>query len=243
MATLVEVRQNFAVLSGRYELVTDGAGGDWTDNGADLFLQAGQDMLDRLSLIPENEGRIIDTIAADGYYVEFNKRCRFITSVWAASSESRVKLEKVDWDDLHDLYNKPIADVDTGAPLYYCPALLREIDVTDKNATGTFFNYTKSSSADYRGVLIMPPVGEAYDVEVYGKFYQTALTAEDQTNYWTSLHPLTLVKAALYHLETSYRNSEGAKDWMRAIMVDVDQINMDFVEEEVAEIDTMGDKS
>jgi len=241
MSTLLQVRTQFIKLSGRYDLVVDATA--FLDNGADFFIQAGQDMLDRRSLVPENEGRIIDTIAADGYYVSFQKKCRMITSVWAHNDEDRVKLEKVEWSDLHDLYNEPIADIDTGAPLYYCPALLREIDVTDKNTTGTFINYTKASSFDYRGVLIMPPVDEAYDIEIYGKFYQVFPATDAGTNYWTIMHPFTLIKAALYQLEVGYRNTEGANDWMRAVTEDITKINMDTVEEEIAETDDMGDRS
>ncbi len=239
--TLVTLRQKFVEISGRYDLVVDTSA--WADNGADFFIQAGQNTLDqKVSSLPESEGRIYETLAASGHYVSFQKRCRAIIQVWANNDENRVELEKVPFDDLRNLYGDIIADIDTGAPLYYSPAKLREIDVTDQNATGTFVNYTLSTSTDFRGIIIMPPVDEAYDIEILGKFHQLALTVDAQENFWTIMHPFTLIKAALYHLEVGYRNSEGQKDWMNAINLDVVEIDMDIVEEEIATTDTMGDK-
>ena len=38
---LLQIRTKFVQLSGRYDLVVDAAGGDYSDNGADFFINAG----------------------------------------------------------------------------------------------------------------------------------------------------------------------------------------------------------
>lgn len=55
-----------------------------------------------------------------------------------------------------------------------------------------------------------------------------------ETSWWSEIYPDALVYAALYSLETFYRNTEGAKDWMNSIRMVIDGIDKDMVEQEVA---------
>ncbi len=237
---LLEIRTEFVKQSGRYDLVIDTT--SYADNGADYFINSGQDYLDRQGVVvPESEGRIIKTIFPDDYYIEFQERCRVIKDVWANNATDRVHLEKVDWDELRDLYDSPIADISTGAPLYYTLAKLREIDVADKDSIGIFINYTKSSSYDYRGILILPPVDEAFDIEIFGKFYQKKLTLDADENFWSIETPSTLITAALRQVEISYRNIKARGEWEEIIRKDLIDIDMDIVEEKMTDIEEMGD--
>lgn len=239
MSTLVQVRTQFIDISGRYDLATDPPGSDYTDNGADAYLQAGQDMLDEQTNFKKAIGRRWDTIAADIYYVTFQNRCRSILDVWSNDDENRTKLRKVDYKDLKNYYDDLVSDTDSGDPIYYCPAFLRAIDATDKNATGTFFNYILADSDSYNGVIIMPPPDSARDIETHGLFYSDTLSGESDTNYWTEQHPLLYVWAALWALEISYRNTEGAKDWMSQIQFRLKGIQFDSYEEEMSDLDQM----
>jgi hypothetical protein len=53
-------------------------------------------------------------------------------------------------------------------------------------------------------------------------------------------HPELLVMAAQCVLEKFQRNTEGVKDWMEAIKLELNEIDSDLVEEETAEISQMG---
>lgn len=235
---LLEIRTQFIKISGRYDLVTSPT--VFTDNGANYYLQAGQDMLERLiGILPDSEGRIWDTLTVGKYYMSFQKRCRAIKEVWANSSTARYPLEKISWEKLKEEYSEPIADSDSGGPLYYCPAKLREVDATDKDATGTFFNYTLADSKDYRGILVLPPVDESYDIEVLGIFYQPKLSDDDDTNIWTLLHPDTLIKAAIYQVELFYKDKYKLKNLLDAISLDILEIGKDVVEEDISDVDQM----
>ena len=69
------------------------------------------------------------------------------------------------------------------------------------------------------------------------------MTAEldDDTdeNYWSIEHPMLLLYAALYEMEVSYRNTEGAKDWDLALSRELADLDKDTVEEEVHDADFM----
>jgi len=117
--------------------------------------------------------------------------------------------------------------------------MLRAIDSTDIDDQGAFFNYVLADSDTYNGVIFMAPTDEALVVEIVGKFYSDTLTDNDDTSYWTQNHMMTLVWAALRQLEISYRNTEGARDWQRAIEDSVSGIDKDIVEEETADTEEM----
>lgn len=59
--------------------------------------------------------------------------------------------------------------------------------------------------------------------------------------YWSTEHPDILIHAALCRLEISYRNTTGANDWLRAINNDLTNLDMEWVEELVEDLDVMED--
>lgn len=65
------------------------------------------------------------------------------------------------------------------------------------------------------------------------------LSLDSDTSWWTLEAPETLVIASLYQLEVSYRNSEGARDWMNAIRNDLHVLEKNQVDDEVTGIDQM----
>ena len=230
--TLVEVREQFVKLSGRYDLVVDTT--DWADAGADFFIQAGQDYLDRLHFAPKAENTIFEELAAGEWYVTFSK-CRAIQEVWINNTEGRSKLTKKDMSWLYQQYSALISETDTGTPLYYCPARLRSTDKTDQTSLGTFFNYVKDDSDALRGILIFCPADEAIVVEIQGLFYSDALSSDTDESYWSENWPAVLIKAALYQVEVFNRNTEGMKDWKFAIEDEFIGIDKDTIEESNAE--------
>ena len=227
---LLEVRQMFVKLSGRYDLIIDTT--DWVDNGANFFIQSGQNMIEKLvGDLPESEGRIWKTVVCDEYYMSFQKRCRAIFQVWASNGDGRNELIKISWDDMKDLYTSPIAEVSSARPIYFCPAKLREVDATDKNASGIFDNFSLSISSDFRGILFMPPADTDYDIEIRGKFLQPALSIDNQENFWTLTYPEILIQAAIYRNELSYRGKDSVSKLLASIMLDIESIDKDMIEE------------
>jgi hypothetical protein len=228
--TLTQVRQKFVELSGRYDLVSSTS--TWADNGADFYIQAGQDFLDRRSNVWKKTGRIYDELAAGVWYKTF-QRARVIEAVYINNTTGRSRLTKKDFHWLHTRYSSTIASTDQGTPLYFCPAQLRAIDDTDMDSLAAFFNYVMDDSDTYRGVIILPPPNEAIVIEIVGQFYAATLSALVTNNFWTDNHPELLILAALYQLEVlGHRNSQGAKDYLTQLDIGLSDIDKDLADEE-----------
>ena len=236
---LLGIRQNFCRISGRYDLATTNVEDFDTDNGADFYITSGQDFLDRLRFHKKTPARIFEEVAAGSWYFTFQHRCRAITEVWVNNDEERFELGKVSLNDLRSYYTGLRSDTDQGEPQYFAPALLRSVDSADIDSLGEFFNYVLDDSDDYTGIIFMPPSDEAYVVEVVGHFYSNTLSDNADDSFWTLMHPMILVWAACYMLEVSHRNTEGAKDWLNAITLNVEGIDKDTVEEEISNLEEM----
>jgi len=239
--TLLAVREQFARISGRYDLVVDST--DWKNAGADFYIQAGQDWLDRRMGIDKSHSRVFETIAADDWYALF-ERCRAIKEVWCSDEDEKWKLDKIDFDVIRAAYADVPTDIDTDSPLYYSPIYLRRTPENASTITVDFFGTTEFSESSkthytYNGLLFMPPSDDDYKLEIHGLFYHPKLSSDSDTNYWTEVHPLVLVMAACRSIEVSYRNTAGVNDWEKSIDSELFGMDKDVVEQDIASADEM----
>jgi hypothetical protein len=228
----LELRTQFAKLSGRYDLVTAA----YADNGADFFIQAGQRFLDRLIQTPKSTARTFVLLEQSKTTVVF-KNCRAIKRVRVADTDARTELEKKDLTWMREQYPGLLGSISQGIPLYYCPAVLRmnpETKLAPLGSTALYLGYgydvMVGDHSEYNGVLMMPPADKDYMVEVEGLFYTPYLGAEDDENYWSINHPNILIMAAIREIEVFNRNSEGMRDWMTSIMEEFKGLESDLVE-------------
>lgn len=233
---LGEVREKFVKFSGRYDLVNT----DDSDNGADFFINAGQRFLDRRIDFRKGDGSYFEGLSADVWYLKLTG-CRSLEKVFINTSEERWELVRKDLLWLYNKYSDLISGTDSGDPLHWAPARLRGLDITDKTSLGSFFSYVlaEAGNEDYQGLVILPPPDESVVVELMGKFYSPELSADSSESYWSVNFPETLINAALYRLEISYRNSDGARDWLAAIDIDLMDIDKDGVQEDTANVDQL----
>jgi hypothetical protein len=161
--------------------------------------------------------------------------------IWVNDSSERWQLEKKDLEWLHNEYTDLISETDQGDPLYWSPAMLRGMDITDMNSQGSFFNYTLAeiSNEEYSGLIILPSPETTIVVELWGKFYSPELSDDTDESYWSTNVPETLLQAALYRLEVFYRNTTGAQDYLMGIMSDLTDIDKDQVYEDNVNVDQM----
>ena len=238
---LSEIRAAFITRSGRNDLVT----GDNVDNGANFYVNAGQNFLDRLATTPNTVAKYYASISAGAWYKTF-ERCRSIDSVFMADDEDRWRLDKKDLSWILIEYGGPIADLDSGDPKYYCPALLRvtpeESDViTMSKVIDETVQIDSTEHYTYNGIIFMPPADESLILEIHGAFYSHKLTDNGDESYWSVNFPEILLMGALYELEISYRNTEGAKDWLAAITLEIAGIEFDLVQDDVAGVNQIED--
>jgi len=222
---LLAIRTQFVKLSGRYDLVVDTV--DYVDNGADFFIQAASKFLDRRADTGAEVAVGFYDIAVDDFFLELTA-CRVIEQVWADDGIVREQLTEVPESEILKTFPGPLAEANSGFPAKYSPGFYR---VKEGTATAGFLTGTQTDTAKFNGI-IFPPTDRILKMEVKGKFYSTILTVDASENYWTLNHEMLLVWAALYHLEISYRNSEGARDWLAAIETSLFDLELDLVDQE-----------
>lgn len=240
--TLLSVRTLAVKLSGRYDLVNeDGTPAEaGSDNGMNSFINSGQRYLDMLVDSKKSDGVRYDSLAIDGWYLPITN-IRAIETVWVNSTTARWELERKDLWWMKENYSDLISASTSGDAEYWAPALLRGIDITNKDSIGTFFNYSLAQVGyeNYSGIVILPKTDVALVVETSGKFWSPTLTNDTDTSYWTEVHEMLLVWATLRQVEISYRNKEGASDWEQAIASYIIGLDKDEIQEQISNVDVM----
>lgn len=240
---LLAIRTALAQRSGRYDIVVDTAA--WADNGANFFIDAGCRLLDRLHTVKKSYSKYYASVAVDAYYAIF-ERCRSVQSVWMSNADGRFELGKLKLEDLLKNYlNEPIANIDTGEPQYFAPAVLRtNPEQADKiiidDIGGTAEEVAATEHYTYNGILFWPPADEAFRLEVKGLFLSHKLSDDTDENHWSVNEPHLLIMASQYYIEVFNRNTSGARDWLSAIELDLSGIDKDLIEEETAVLRRLG---
>jgi hypothetical protein len=236
---LLQLRQQFRTISGRHDLVNP----DGSDNGADFYINEGIKYLDRLGENQKSWASRFLWLQPGLWGVQF-EHCRAIKEVWVSVATERWQLEKKRIQDLKSEYMSDLPSArGTGDPLYYAPTHTRYIpedaQVGNIEAFVGFVDIPASNAHLYNSILIAPPAAELVSVEVVGLFYNKALVADTDENYWSVTHSFLLIMAAMRQLEVINRNTQGVNDWEAVIQRDMISIDFDLVEELVAEVDDM----
>lgn len=228
---LSEIRSLFIELSGRNDLLQAG-----TAVGADFFINEGCKELDRRLFGGKGEGTYLVDVDA-GQIVVPIPNCRIIRRVSAYTSSEKTILAKAeDLDEMRDYYDEPKSAKTASLPIVYFPISARPypnaLVASNYNQTWALEDIMEDGHEDFSAILISPPPDTEYTVKVEGAFHSDELVNDGDYNYWTTKEPLAVVHAAMYKLEQTYRNMEGAKEWGVAIDSVVTPMNMDLVEEE-----------
>lgn len=241
--SLLEVRKQFVQVGGRYDLVVDSTA--YADNGADFFIRSGQKYLDQ---------RIEHKMSESVYYRKLQAgligcgfpECRAVREVWLQDSvdDSRTKLTKQSKEYIRSIYATKYNTITTGPPLdYYLPNVKVYPEDITINEIQSYFGWLDTPVAKgyetYNCVVVSPPPDHEYVLEIVGLFFSLRLVNDTDKNFWTEQYPNILLWAALRQLEITYRNTEGAKDWTAAIADELIGIDMDYVEESIADVDQM----
>lgn len=238
---LLQIRTKFRALSGRFDLVSD----VFADTGADFFINEGRKYLDRLDETQKSWGQYFRLLAAGQWNTIF-PYCRAIKEVWVATSTERWQLERMNLQDLITDYLTGLPSLrELGTPLYYSPCISRYIP--ENAAVGTleafagFVEIPSGNAGHYNAILLNVPTSEQLMVDIRGLFYSMELVADIDKNYWSEVHPMLLIMAAMRETEIVNRNTQGVNDWTNAITAQMTQLGFDLVEELIAEVTEMGE--
>lgn len=253
---LLEIRQQFVKVSGRYDLVVDAYASDWTDQGANFYIQSGQLALDQRVEMKMSEATYYKKLIAGQVGCTFPD-CRAVREVWVQdltgnvdddvaqySGDSRFKLAKRSRDYMRTKYSQQFQNLTQSGPKdYYLPGMRifpDSITITEiESYIGWMDIPPLGSRTMYNGVIVLPPPDHEIVLEIIGLFCTPKLTVDTDENFWSVNYPTVLLWAALKELEITYRNSEGAKDWERAITERLVDLDKDNVEEMIADVDQM----
>ena len=216
---------------------------DFSDNGADFFINEGRKYLDRLDETQKSWASCFRFVEIGHFSAAF-PYCRAIKEVWAATISARWQLEKKSLQDLTAGYLTGLpSSRNTGSPLYYAPCIVRYIpenaEAGDIEAFAGFTDVEAGNYHEYNSVLLSVPADEQIMLDIRGLFYSMELIEDTDKNYWSEVHPMLLYMSAMRQIEVSNRNSQGVKDWTSSIRDEVSQLGMDLVEELIAEVDQM----
>ncbi len=246
---LLEMRDLFVMATGRADLDNS------TATGANWFINAGQRMLDRMGDFHKAVARHFINLES-GQFVVFVPRCRAILQMYMVDSTARTWLTKktFEWilENHPDLLEgitaiapgqRAIAANNLGSSLYYAivPSgvspvqndLSLQKNLDHKYGTEGVF---MGDHYVYKTLVIVPPTETAKTLDLHGYFDSPLLSNDWDKSWWTERHPEVLLHASCYQLETFYRNTEGAKDWMVAIREGIRGIQIDYALEEVADM-------
>ena len=238
---LLQTRTKFREISGRHDLVN----ADFSDNGADFYINEGRKFLDRLDETQKSWASCFRFLEVGQFSVSF-PFCRAIKEVWVASTTARWQLEKKSLQDLISIYLTGMPGTrSVGYPTYYSPCLTRYIPedalVADIESFVGWVDIPAGGAHEYNAILLNVPTEVKLSVDIKGLYYSHELTAETDTNFWSGAHPMLLIMAAMRQLEIVNRNTQGVNDWTSAIAVDMSQLGMDLVEELIAEVTQIED--
>lgn len=220
--TLLDVRKLLVDLSGRFDLVVDTT--DYVDNGANFFIRAGHRFLDSVTTHSKSEG-FSDVYLIDGIQEYAITDFLSVRDVQVTTDEGVVSLTRLAERDINEGL-----DEGAGIPRFY--SLFTSVkSPLDRNRDRVYKRLS---------IKFYPSPQEGLIAKVFGRVSKTLLEDED-FSFWTLEAPETLVRAALYQIESFHRNTQGMQDYRLAIMEDVRRMEHDLVESEVGELNQMND--
>lgn len=251
--SLLSARTQFCKLSGRHDLVTNFAGGTYTDNGANWFINRGIDELDLMMITPKSMRDYKVNLAANAYIVT-PQRVIAVHEVWIADNDGRWQLEEKDESWMRDKYPTPYSELTSGLPLYYAhfkSELSPDLKALRSTTYTTQYTYDHEDVLYHEGegdasphykktrLIVMPPTDVLRTVSVKGRFFSEELSTDTDENYWTYVHEDLVTLAAMMIMERTFRNYSGAEEYRNEIVKKLNLLDMGLVEEECNNVTQM----
>lgn len=215
---LLAIRTKVAKKSGRYDLVVDAPAGDWSDNGMDFHITAGQRWLDKRSRLPRTFVHLQSTLASGAYYKELSSKFKELDSVSIDGGVNTLTYKTL--AELEALYD---ASAPGSAPAYYAYASYRTLQTAETLAFISAFVDLEwpeddDDRYDFPGIIIVPEADQQYTLTVGGDFLPLEMSDDADTNFWSEEYPHILVMAALRSLATiDDEDMEMAAYWEKVI--------------------------
>jgi len=234
---LAFIREKFCEFSGRYDLETM----DGKDNGANFFINAGQKFLDRMLDIDRLRARYTRKVSVGEGLVRL-LRARVVKQVYISDIDGDNKKELCKESYSSYSYNFPKDETlqETGSPSYWTPYIVRHGQVTSEpiDVASAMMDIV-ADDEDIEVIRIFPAPSDDMILEVVGLFYSPTLSEDNDRSFWSAKYPEILIQAALLRLEGFMRNSEGYRDQLSALQLEVQQLDFDHVAQQIVDVNQM----
>lgn len=233
---LSEIREKFIELSGRYDMQGN--------TKSHFFINAGVRLLDRMSRFAHTDAVSLRQVPVGTTHLVLSD-CQLISSVhFIEDGLTKYEVELIEHSEFVQLYPQSLSNMPLGRPMFCALGTLRHSpDLLDLSAEDfpVPADYALVA-ADYysrQALYLGPAASTAGWLRIEGSFYSRDMSVDTDKSYWSVRYPDLLIKAALYQLEVAYRNTEGARDWMAAIVLELDNLDKDALEQHIQYIDQM----
>lgn len=216
---LLEMRQQFIRLSGRYDLATTTVDDFDTDNGADWFINSGSRWLDlhQEHLLSTQEFQL--AMSSGDWQIDMQYLRAPLAVYYTDADDETFRLKERSFDWILGKYPE-LGDTTVGTPLYWASVVATRAPTQVGSGLGVTL----------KRVVIMPPTDADITAKVFGRFHQLKLSDNDDTNFWVTEYPDALVLASLMSLEMFYRNTQGVNDYRNAVLDILVGIDKDLAE-------------
>ena len=228
---LLGVRTAFVEDSGRYDLVLNTT--NYTDNGADRWIRAGQRYLDSRVEFSKRKAEYEISVAAGSYFFAVSDAYSIQdVSLRDPSDDTITHLIPQSLRDLRARYGNDVdnlSDIDQGQPQFWSLGVLRNASVA-------------ASSVTYqnRKLIVSPPADGTYTLLVTTFKKSNKLSANTDESYWSVEHPDLLIASSMMMLEgIKLRNLTGANNLKVFIEDSLNDIEDLVTEQEVVGQDQM----
>ena len=208
---------DFATLVGFFK---DWSGrADLSDEVITHYLNAGQRFLDDMAEFPQTASRYIMAGTIGSFYTALTAQAKSINRIELVDGGEHHRVVELSLKELQLLSPQLPSSNTAGLPTFFAMAAIRKVSgAVPAEQVGKLAVIETGTTSDKLGLVFNCPFDKAYTVDIYGNFYSpTIVEGADPDTFWAIQYPMTLVHSALYKLEITTRNTEGAKDWLFAI--------------------------
>lgn len=263
---LKEIRDLFVdEASGR----TDLRNTDGTDNGANKFINMGLAYLEDIQDTNQSLARYVAQLQTGQYFLETDWAIA-ITDVWitqptGSNVGGKILLSRKTerWIRENFIFNTSVdsdlsapgenakSDSSEDTPSYWAPRVIRLApeqankyaylgDSEPKQNQFGFQTLRFGETSLASGVIVAPAADQDLAIEVEGFFMNPPMVKDTDKNFWSERYPDLLVFASAYKLETFYRNTQGANDWLASLNTGLKGIENGLVKQESANMNQIG---
>ena len=206
------------------------------------FIDTAKRDMDRLVNRP-NPRRALKTLAIGDYLVTLGTDIRAVHHSWVLSSElqnGRAKLLRKEYDELRIKYPAPTDVAARGIPKWwtysYYGSVQRNMYIDSADYPVDYASFLAQDPSRVFAIEIGPSTDRVVTLELMCNGYTAVLEGDDDTNWWSENHGMTLVNMTMARMEWFFRNHASGHDFFKTVQSDLSEIYKDYIEADISDM-------